>query len=320
VLVVLAMAATSPGRAPLRLEFEHCADIDQAIVNRVVAMELEADLAEARQGAEVTTAKAECSDGRVSLTVDDPVTGKVSTRIVSLDGQGRGVSSRLLGLAISEAVLASWIELHLTRQPDRAPSMTLASLESRREAADIAERRLVTARPTPSPRSEIAVGPAGRWFSSGLLLFGVSANSRRWSNDYPSAGVGLDVDVGYGTHSVATLARGSALAGSIAPSLLMRSTFAGISVTADAGLRVGLARLSSEPVSPRRWGRPGLRGWLGPFLAVDFAFPLGRRSFLRAAAETGYAAVPARGGIDSVEVIALGGSWLTTVLSFGATL
>jgi hypothetical protein len=320
-LPLLLVAALPSGRAPLRLELQPCADVDQATIRRVVAMELDAALADEGQSAAVTTAKAECSEGRVSLTIDDPVTGKSSTRTVDLNGQPPAVRSRLLGLAISEAVLASWIELHLAHEQRWSPTMTLATFEARRDAAEIAERRLQSRPPEPaSPATDVGAGPSARWFSSGLRMFGAAARVRHWLGAYPSAGVGLDADGGYGTADTPDLAHASAASASLAPALFVRADIARVEVTAAAGWRMGLARLSAEPSSPRRWGGASLRGWGGPFLSVELGVPLSRSVFLHAEVESGYALMAARGRLDSVQVIGLERSWLSTVLSLGTRL
>jgi hypothetical protein len=311
-LALLAMAAVPSSRAPLRLVFESCADIDQATVSRVVSMELEAALADEGQGDVLTTAQAECADGRVRLTIDDPVTGKSTTRTVDLAGQPRGLRSRLLGLAISEAVLASWIELKLRPEPTPPPDAA-ASPEVRREAAHITERRLqVTSQARVSGAWEIVAGPATRWFASGVLTFGLAGGARHWFDNHPLAGVGLELDASYGDHLVTeavvvaedgkedekvdekVLVHGTAAGFSFGPCLLMRSSFSRIVVTAGAGARLALARLSAEPVG-LRVGGAGWRGWTGPFLAADVSVPLSDSLFLRAGVEIGYVLVPARG-------------------------
>jgi hypothetical protein len=320
VLVLLAVAAAPPGRAPLRLQFDQCPDIDQTTVGRIVAMELEAALAEERPGDAVTTAKAECADGRVRLTVDDPVTGKSTTRTLDLEGQPHRLRSRLLGLAISEAVLASWIELRLAPEPAASQPDAVASPETRREAAHIAERHLQITSSAPLSASwEIVAGPEVRRFSSGLPSYGLSAGARHWLDHRPSAGIGIDVDGSYGEHSVDKVARATATSFSIAPSLLMRSDFGSTTVTAGAGWRFGLARLSAEPFGLRP-GDSAFRAWTGPFLAADLSVPLSDSLFLRGSVEIGYVLVPAHGGVVEGDVIALMGSWLGGLLSLGTKL
>ena len=319
-LALLAMAQAPPGRAPLRLQLDKCADIDPAAVSRVVTTELEAALADEREPGAVTTAAAECAAARVRLTIDDPVTGKSTTRSLDLDGQPRGLRSRLLGLAIAEAVLASWIELQLTREASAPPAGAVASPETRREAADIAERRLQGKAARPAAAREILAGPALRWFSSGLLTYGLAASARHWLDQEPTAGVGLELDGGYGERTLPDVARANATSLSLAPCLLMRSDFGHVMATASAGWRVGLARLSAVPDYLQRSGRSAWRGWTGLFLAVDVVVPLGRSMFLRGSAESGYTLVPAVGGVDSVDVVALEGAWLGAALSLGTKL
>lgn len=319
-LALLAMAAAPPGRAPLRLQLDRCPDVDQATVSRVVTLELEAALADGTTEGSVTTAHAECGDARVLLTIDDPVTGKSTTRTLDLDGQPRGLRSRLLGLAISEAVLASWVELQLM-EPPLAPPGASAGTATRREAADIAERHLqVSQRVAWPPPRDIVLGPEVRWFSSGLLALGLSGSAQRWLDQHPLAGVGLQFDGSYAERTVADLGHGTAISLALAPSLLMRSTFDEVHVTAGAGWLFGLALLTGEPASPLRTGRSALRGWTGPFVAVDVNLALWRSVFLRMALESGYALVPARGGVDGVQVVAFDGTWLGGALSLGTRL
>lgn len=181
--LVVAMAVTAAGHAPLRLQLDACVDVDKATVNRVVATELQADLGEENPPEAMTTARAECLDGRVRLTIDDPVTGKVTTRMVDLDDRSRPIRSRVLGLAISEAVLASWIELQLTPQPLALQPGLPTSSDLQRQATRIAERHLHgPGRARPPSSWDLALGPALRWFSSsGVLSAGVAGEARRWS-------------------------------------------------------------------------------------------------------------------------------------------
>jgi len=295
--------------------------MDRTTVNRVVTMELEAAPDDERLDGALTTASAQCEGGRVRLTVEDPVTGKSVSRTLDIEDQPRGLRSRLLGLAISELVLASWIELQLTQAPPRPPMDAMAWPEARREAASIAGRRLRVASPDrgSAPR-EIGVGPSARMFTSGLLTYGLAASARHWLDRRPTAGVGLEIDGHYGKESIPAFANASALSLSLAPCLLMRSTFGPIVAVAGAGWRVGLARLAADPASALRSGRAAWRGWTGPFLAVDLSVPVSRSLFLRASVESGYALVPARGRVGSVHVVELEGAWLGGVLSLGAKL
>jgi hypothetical protein len=174
--LVAAAPASPTSRAPLRLEMERCGDLDEAVVKRVVSMEFGASLVEV--AGVVTTAHVECRGAEVGVTVDDPVTGKTSTRVLDLAGQPRDLRSRLLGLAISEAVLASWIELAIAPEPALPPDAPTVPPEARREVADIAARHVSpAARASFIERYKLAVGPAVRWFGSGLVVKGLAVDA-----------------------------------------------------------------------------------------------------------------------------------------------
>lgn len=318
--VLLAVGlGTQADRAPLRLEIDGCADIDPGAVSRVLTVELGARLEDA--GSAITTAHVQCRESGAQMTIDDPVTGKSTTRVLNLEGQPRGMRSRLLGLGISEAVLASWIELEITPAPAVVPSAAVASPEMRRQAANITERRVrVVSRTDFVERSELSAGPAAQWFGSGLVALGFSAAAMRWLRSYPFLGVALDLDGGYGEQSKDNLGRASATDLSLAPRLLMRLGFGRFSVTAGAGWRAGLARFSAEPADTLRAGHTALAAWTGPFLAFDLGIRLWRSTFLRAGVESGRVLAPAAGTISGVRVIAFDGAWVRGALSLGVKL
>jgi hypothetical protein len=319
-LLLVVMAATPADRAPLRLRFEQCPDIDQATVRRVVTVELEAGLADERQEGPVTTAKAECTEGGVRLTVDDPVTGKTTTRSLDMERQSKNLRSRLLGLAISEAVLASWVELRLTPAfPIFRPGLS-SWTEFHQQASAITERRLPMATVPTTTHREVAVGPSLRAFSSGLRVLGAAVLVRRWIESQRVTGLGMEIEVSHGERSVVNVASGDATSFSMAPCLLMASRFDSVTVSASIGGRIGLARLSADPSSILRTGRTAWRGWGGPFLAGDITMLLPADLLVRIGVESGYALVPARGGVDSVDAVALDGAWLGAVASVGKKL
>ena len=318
-LVVAVGPVTQADRAPLRLEIEGCADIDPTVVSRVLTVELGATLEDASSG--IATAHVQCREPEVQVTIDDPITGKRTTRVLNLEGQPRGMRSRLLGLAISEAVLASWIELQITPAPAVVPSAAVAPPEMRRQAANIAGRRVqVVTRTSSVERFELSAGPAAQWFGSGLVALGFSAAAIRWLRAYPFVGVALDLDGGYGEQSKANLGRASATDLSLAPRLLMRAGFGRLSVAAGAGWGAGLARLSAEPADSLRAGHTALAAWTGPFLALDLDIRLWRSMFLRAGVEGGRVLAPAAGTIGGVRAIALDGAWIRGAFSLGVKL
>jgi hypothetical protein len=306
--LIAALPASPTSQLPLRLEMDGCADLDQAVVKRVLTMELGASLVVA--GGVATTARAQCRASEVEVTVEDPVTGKATTRVLDLEGQPRDLRSRLLGLAISEAVLASRLELAIPLEPTSSAKAP-APPEPRREAADIAARNVTPAvRGSSLNRTESAAGPTLRWFGSGLVVKGLAAGAVHRLRSHPSVGAALDLDGGYGDRFVTSVGRASAASIMLASQLFVHTDHSPFSAMAGAGWRAGLARLSSEPESTLRVGRSATVGWTGPFLAVDLSVSLWRSLFVRAGLEGGRVLIPARGTVQGVRVIAFDGAWL----------
>jgi hypothetical protein len=285
--LIAALPASPTSQLPLRLEMDGCADLDQAVVKRVLTMELGASLVVA--GGVATTARAQCRASEV---------------------EPRDLRSRLLGLAISEAVLASRLELAIPLEPTSSAKAP-APPEPRREAADIAARNVTPAvRGSSLNRTEIAAGPTLRWFGSGLVVKGLAAGAVHRLRSHPSVGAALDLDGGYGDRFVTSVGRASAASIMLASQLFVHTDHGPFSAMAGAGWRAGLARLSSEPESTLRVGRSATVGWTGPFLAVDLSVSLWRSLFVRAGLEGGRVLIPARGTVQGVRVIAFDGAWL----------
>jgi hypothetical protein len=317
--LVAAMPAPQTSRAPLHLELEGCGDLDQGVVRRVLSMELGTSLEEA--SSQVTTARVECRAFEVEVTVGDPVAGKTTTRVLDLSGHPRDLRSRLLGLAISETVLASWTERAITPDTALSPAPPTVPPEAPREAADIAARHVSPAvRGSSLGRYEIAAGPAVRWFGSGLVVKALAIDAVYWRRSYPFAGAAIDLDGGHGGRSLANVGQASATSITVASRLFMRTSLGPLSAMAGAGWRAGLARMSSEPENPSRIGRAATVGWTGPFLALDLSVGLWSALLVHAGLEGGRVLIPARGTVQGVSVIAFDGSWLGGEISLGMKL
>jgi hypothetical protein len=314
-LFVAVAPAPQTSHAPLHLELQGCGDLDQGVVRRVVSMELGTSLEEARgQG---VTAHVECRAFEVEVTVVDSVAGKTTTRVLDLSGHPRDLRSRLLGLAISETLLATWIEGAIPSEPALPPAPpTLPP-----KAADIVARDVSPAvRRNSRGHYEIAAGPAVRWFGSGLVVKGLAADAVYWRQSYPFVGAALVLDGGYGDRFLANVGQASTTTVSVAPRLFMRTSLGPLSAMAGAGWRAGLARMSSEPESALRVGRAATVGWTGPFLALDLSMSFWGTLFVHAGLEGGRVQIPARGTVQGIRVIAFDGSWLGGEISLGMKL
>jgi len=319
-IVALLLMAAGPAsglpHAPLRLEMADCEDLDRAVVDRILSMELGASLAEG--GDLPTTVHVECRVAEVRVTIDDPVRGRISTRALDLKGQPSDMRSRLLGMAISEAVLAGWIEQEFT--PESAPPPTkLADVpQPRREDADVPGDDLALAsRGSPVMQNEIATGSVVRWFASGLVVGGLTVGAVKWLRPFPRLGVAVDVDGDYGEHSAANLGRASATNFALASRLVMRANLGSLLAIAGLGWRGALVRLAGEPTDSLRVGHTVTAGWTGPFLALALSVELPRALFLRAGVESGRVLLPARGTLNGVQAIVLDGAWLGGEISLG---
>lgn len=321
VLLLAAWTSAVPDRAPLALELCDCAEIERAVVVRVLSMELGASPAEGERRGPMTTARAECRGSEVRMTIDDPITGKTTTRLLDLAGYPRELRARMLGQAISEAVLASWIELEITPAPALPRSNDPALPEIQRQVAHITERHTsVGTQGDARFRYQLSAGPTMRGFGSGLTAFGLTVMALRWLYAHPSLGVGFDMGGDYGEQSRGELGRVNAMALAVAPRLLMRGRFGPVEIQAGAGWRAGLARLEAQPLDSLRAGRAAFLAWTGPFLDLRLLIGFGRSSFVSVGIESGRVLLPAAGTIEGTRVVALDGSWLGGVITVGTKL
>jgi hypothetical protein len=308
---------------PLRLEIDPCTGTDQALVRRLAALELGGTLDDEQPVGTTTVVHADCRDAEVQVVIDDPVTGKMISRTLDLPDQPRDARSRLLGLAISEAVLASWAELAITPVPAAPSPGTAASPDVRRQATQIAEQhmRQGTAESRDGAgRWQISAGPDLRWFGSGLVEPGLALRTVHWLQSYSSFGAGLDLDLGFAEASVADTGHASATGLSVAPLLAMRTTLGRLLAAAGVGWRLGLVHLAGEPVDTLRAGRTAFALWTGPLVALDLEVRIWRSAFVHAGVESGLVLLPARGTISGVRVLSFEGSWVRGVLSLGMSL
>ena len=320
--VLLAVwASMGSGPAPLRMELRDCSDIDETVVNRVLAMELGGAPAESGRSEGMTTAVAECRNTEIQLTIVDPITGKTTTRILDLGGQASSLRSRLLGQAISEAVLASWIELEITPKPALPRPKEPPPPEVQRQVATLAAQHVSLGTHSDAAKPyEVSAGTSAHRFGSGLTTFGFSVSGVRWLASRPSLGIGLATTGEQGDRSRNDLgwARASELA--MAPRMLMRGRFGWGEIAAGVGWRVSLARLRAEPRDSLREGRAAFALWTGPFLDVGGVVDLGRSFFACATLESGHVVIPASGTIEGARVLAFDGSWFGGTIALGMRL
>ena len=124
VVVALVSSATVPvwsqETPPVKLEIFHCDTMDEQEVQRIFAAELGARLA-SEPRLETTQVIVECMGDRSLLRVRDPITRKGLSRAIALRRGEPEAHARLVAIAATELVLASWSELKVNPEPKVEP-------------------------------------------------------------------------------------------------------------------------------------------------------------------------------------------------------
>jgi hypothetical protein len=144
----VAFADTGPS---LRLALEQCRELDAGRVGRIVGSSLHARIVGSEEVSDSTTrAYIRCDEGAASLRVEDPITGKVSERELDLRAVDRRARERLLSLALSELIEASWLEVRIERARDSdEDAADLVVVDARAEPAVVETVRAALAQEPP---------------------------------------------------------------------------------------------------------------------------------------------------------------------------
>lgn len=154
--VVLAAPAAAAGTPPVHLGVERCGSLDEAAIRRIFAADLGAP-AVAEVGPEVTDVTISCEGDRVVVRVKDPLSRKTLKRSFDPKSFGNQGQSRLIAIAASELVLASWAELAENPTPvvpgegEPAKPETVETARSVVKAHSAEHQRTAAASPGPSP-------------------------------------------------------------------------------------------------------------------------------------------------------------------------
>lgn len=162
--VAVGLASPASSQAPVELTIDPCLGVDAEDVRRIVSLELALELEAATVPEETTMARALCEDDGARLEVDDPTTGKSSSRRVVFQVLVGGGRARLLALALAELIAASWAEHRLTRASAAHDRDATASTRTRTRVAEIAARRFVLPPPRTRPETPAHRAARGRTF------------------------------------------------------------------------------------------------------------------------------------------------------------
>jgi len=150
VAVLLLSGTASAADAPrVRLEIEECDRLDATAVKRIFAADLGASVT-TDETPDVTEVTIECDGPRVIVRVRDPLSRKNLRRTFDSTSFGDRGESRLIAIAASELVLASWAELSHNPEPSVEPEGARPSPSDLATAAAAARAR---ARPKKPPES-----------------------------------------------------------------------------------------------------------------------------------------------------------------------
>jgi len=146
----LALAPRTAGAAvpPVHLEVEGCPSLDAKSVQRIFSADL-GTTATSEAGPEVTEVIISCEGNRVTVRVRDPISRKTVKRSFDPKSFGTQAESRIVAIAASELVLASWAELSANPEPMVPPEGPPPS-ESAVETARSFVRARTSTEPTPS--------------------------------------------------------------------------------------------------------------------------------------------------------------------------
>jgi len=113
---VLAPRTAGAAVPPVRLEVEGCPSLDAKAVQRIFSADL-GTTTTTEPGPDVTDVTITCEGNRVTVRVRDPISRKTVKRSFDPKSFGTQAESRIVAIAASELVLASWAELSANPAP-----------------------------------------------------------------------------------------------------------------------------------------------------------------------------------------------------------
>ncbi|HVU05617.1 MAG TPA: hypothetical protein VHE30_27905, partial [Polyangiaceae bacterium] len=287
---------------------------------RITAAELGARAANIG-GDNVTQVTVKCQASRVNILVSDPLSRKSVTRSFDIGLSDPRARSRLVAIAATELVLASWTELETNPTLHVEPIGPVPSRDVRKAAREIAKEKMEHYEPkvetwyeleTPKERSLriVAIASGRRFFTHGGGLYG--AGLRMGEERFKFLAWAAD----------AVLETGTILTGGETNYRVTTSTASGMllgylrsgafTARAGAGLRVGLA--ASTSTSGQFSGATSLTPWGWPLGVMCFSLA-GGGLVLDLSGEAGYVVLPVRGGGATIE-----GGWFAGQIGLGLVL
>jgi hypothetical protein len=281
---MLGGAGVAGAEAPpsVALELLDCAQVDESEVRRVVAADLGFPLTDAARGAS-THVNVGCGGERVEIVVDDGLTSKQLRRAIDLRVVPAAARSRLVAVAVSELISASWAELESAPRPEI--SVPPPNEEVRRVALATVARQ----RPVQSTRLRLAAFASSSAFFSGAgVLWG--GGIRLGRDEAHRLGWALELSGAHGgtTTSLGTIAVDLVDVGA---SLALRHRASRWTVRGGPAVHGGAVHFGGTPDTEAAAGHGFWGPWLAAAVSAGLEVSLTPRLALACAATGGYVVV-----------------------------
>jgi hypothetical protein len=309
-LLLICATAWAAEHPRVELQMDPCVGAPVDEVKRLLAIDLGALLSDPIGSGDTTHAIIGCHEALVSLRVDDPITGKSLIREIDLSSTPPRVRARLVALAVSELISASWTELELNADPAVPPVGAVASPSARRSALSVVETHkplLGSLRVEALASGQFFLTEVGALWGGGLRVGQDRARRFGWSIDVLAH------------HGAATTALGEVVADTLTlgPTLFFQHRWSRVALRVGGGARGGAARLEGRPNGPGVHGAVAWSGWLGPMVGASLTVAPVRRLALGLSVEAGYVAVPFGGKVDGAREVSIDGPWIGVQLGIG---
>lgn len=301
----------------MRVTVENCEAIDEAEVRRILSAELGASPSNSG-GSSVTEVTVSCERSRVIVRVRDPISRKAIQRSFDIALSDPKARSRLVALASSELILASWVELKTNPKPrvvPEGPEPNPRDVQAARKTLEDFDWR-----PKPqhwyeaeTPRDRMLrltflasfrsfFNGSGKLWGGGARIGEERFKAVSWSIDaLIESG---DVQTNAGRYSVETATLGAWL--------LLYKRWGLFTGRIGAGLRL-VAVSSSAATQSIPEGSTTIGPWGWPLAATSMTFRLAEVLVADVSGEVGYAVLP----VPSASDPGVRGAWFSAQAGFG---
>lgn len=312
-LLLFAPLARADDKPAVTLTIDKCVDVDANDVRKIVEIELHTAIAE--QG--LTKVTARCHDNLIELVVEDSITGKSLMRTVDVAAQAPKARARLLALAITELVSASWTELETNPTPAVPPAGPPPPPAAKAAARDVVHARVPILATSPGPSFRVLALLDRRAFLAKTAW--VTGLGVRVARDGAPLGWSADMLASQGT-ATATLGEVAMDVVGVALAATLSSRWSIVSARGGAGLRFGAARLSGVPRGEDVEGASVRGPWGGPFLGGSVSIVPFAPMVIEASIEGGYVVAPVHARVDGERQVSVAGVWMGAAVAVGVAL